>query len=739
MSTEFVTCPFCEAMCGVTVDVEKGVLSNIRGDPLDPLSRGFLCSKALALKDVYEDADRLRQPVKRHSEKWVAVTWEEALKEVVDRLHEIQATNGRSSVAFYSGNPNLHSYTAQLAEVEFRRSLRSHAVYSTASVDHLPHLFVSYHLFGHQLLVPVPDLDRTDFLLIIGANPAESNGSLMGAPGIARRFREMRARGARIVVIDPRRTRTAELADRHHYIVPGTDALLLAAMLHTLAEEKPLNLGRLNGFTRGVDEVGRAMTPYTPERVAGVTGIRADVIRDIAREFRAARAAACYTRVGACTQEFGALTCWMALVLNVATGNLDREGGVMFSKPAVDIVRLAGLLGRKGSYGSWHSRVRHLPEFGGELTLATLAEDIDTPGEGRIRALVTSAGNPVLSTPNGMRLDRALSSLEYMVSIDFYVNETTRHANLILPPVFVLERDHYDLANRAFGVRNTSRYTGALFAPGLDRKTDWDIYLGLAERLWMGRGGLRGRLTSLYIKALHRLGPQRLLDALLRFGPHRLSLTRLRRELHALDLGPLTSCLPGRLYTRDKKINLAPPVLLADLGRLSERLSRKAEQGTLALIGRRQIRNKNSWLHNAPRLMKGADRCTLLMNPSDAQERGLHGGQYVEIKSSAGKVTAPLELCDGIMPGVVSLPHGFGHSRPGTLQSVAKSHPGVSINDLTDGANVDALTGTACFSATPVQISATGSVRETRDASELRLEGTSATGGGLSGTLSNRR
>jgi len=707
MSVHFVTCSLCEAMCGITLEVERGTIAHIRGDPDDPLSRGFLCAKALALKDVHEDPERLHQPLRREGNRWLAVGWEEALSEAADRLHEVRARYGANSVAFYSGNPNLHSYTAQLAEPEFTQSLGTRMRFSTASMDHLPHLFAAYHLFGHQLLMPVPDLDRTEFLLIIGANPAESNGSLMSAPGIPRRFRELRSRGCRIVVIDPRRTRTAELADTHLYIRPGTDALLLVAMLHTLAQEGLLKPGRLETFTHGIDEVVQAARPYAPERVADATGIAAETIRQLAREFAAASAAVCYTRIGACTQEFGALTCWLALALNALTGNLDRCGGAMFPRPAVDIVRVGALLGRRGSYALWHSRVRRLPEFGGELPVATLAEEIDTPGEGRVRALVTSAGNPVLSTPNGPRLDRALAGLDYMLAIDFYLNETTRHADLILPPVFILERDHYDLAYRAFAVKNTARYVPRTFDPGPSNRTDWDIYIGLAERLWTRQGGVRGGAGVLRLWLLRRLGPQRLLGMLLRLGPYRLTLARLRREAHTIDLGPLTPCLPGRLYTRDKMIHLAPEVLLADLNRLAKRLSSgNSPPASLMLIGRRQVRDNNSWMHNMPRLMTGADRCVLLMHPADAAERGLRDGQAVEVRSRTGTVTVGLKVCDAILPGVVSLPHGFGHGRPGTRLSVANRHAGASVNDLTDERRIDALTGTASYSGTEVLVRA---------------------------------
>ena len=706
MSTHFTTCPLCEAMCGLRLEVEGGRISHIRGDHDDPLSQGFVCAKAMALPDIHDDPERLRTPRIRRGDRWVEASWDAALAEAADRLHAIQSRFGDDSVAFYSGNPNLHSYAAQLAELGFKTSLRTRALFSTASVDHLPHLFASYWLFGHQLLLPIPDLDRTGFLLIIGANPAESNGSLMSAPGMPRRLRDVRARGGRVVVIDPRRTLTAALADTHHAIVPGTDALLLAAMLQTLAGEGRIAPGRLAGMIDGLDDLARVVAPFTADRVAGVVGMAAADIRRLAREFAEAGAAVCYARVGACTQEFGALTCWLSLVLNIVTGNLDRAGGAMFSRPAVDIVSIGGLLGMTGSYARWSSRVRGLPEFGGELPVAALAEDIDAAGDSRIRALITSAGNPVLSTPDGGRLDRALASLDYMVAIDFYINETTRHASVILPPVFALERDHYDAVFRAFGVRNTARYSPPVVARAPQDKTDWDVYLGLAEQLESRRPGALPALKRLYLKGLRRLGPQRVLAALLRGGPHGLSLSRLRREPHTIDLGPLTPCLPQRLYTPDRRIRLLPDVLVRDLARLESRLARQADRASLLLIGRRQIRNNNSWMHNAPRLMTGPERCTVLMHPDDAGMRGLSNGQRVVVRSNTGTVRASLEISDGIRAGVVSLPHGFGHGRPGTRQSVAGAHAGVSLNDLTDRANVDVPTGTAAFSGTPVSIEA---------------------------------
>ncbi len=713
------TCPLCEAMCGLELEVEGDRLLRVRGDAEDPLSRGFICAKARALKEVHEDPERLRRPLRRTAAGWAEVGWEEALEETAERLAEVRRRYGPDSVAFYTGNPNLHSYTASLLELELARSLGTRARFSTASMDHLPHLLASYLLYGHQFLIPVPDLDRTELFLVVGANPVVSNGSLMGAPGMPVRLKRLRRRGGRLVVVDPRRTPTAEMADVHHAIRPGTDALLLLAMVHVLFDEQLEAPGRLAAFTRGIEAVRRAAEPFAPEEVATRTGIAAREIRTLAREFAAAPAAVAYCRVGGCTQQFGALTAWLVQVLNLLTGNLDREGGSMFPRPAVDVVKVASLLGRRGSFATYRSRVRGLPEFGGELPVAVLAEEIDTPGPGQIRALLTSAGNPVLSTPNGGRLDRALPGLEFMAAIDLYLNETTRHAHLILPPVFALERDHYDLGFRLFGVRNTTRYTPPVFDPPPGSRQDWQVYAELAIRLDRRRGGVGGRLGALRGRLVRWLTPQGMLDLFLRTGPwgpalglfgEGLSKRRLLADLHTRDLGPLEPCLPGRLYTRGHRIELAPAVYLRDLERLAgtrEAAPTSAADG-LVLIGRRQPRTNNSWMHNAPELARRGDRCTLLMHPDDARQRRLAADQPVEVRSRVGAVVVPLELTDKIRPGVVSLPHGFGHGRRGTRLSTAARQPGASLNDLTDERRLDELSGTVSYSGVPVEVTAAG-------------------------------
>ena len=711
--THFRTCHLCEAMCGIAIDLEGDRIVAIRGDKDDPFSRGHVCPKAVALQDVHEDPDRLRGPLRRTASGWEEVSWEAALDEAAVRLAAVQRAHGRNAVALYQGNPVVHNHGAILFGQLFQRSLGSRSRYSATSVDQLPQMLASLLMFGHQLMLPIPDVDRTDFLLLLGANPLVSNGSILTAPGIERRLKELKARGGRLVVVDPRRTETAALADMHLAIRPGGDAFLLAALVHTLASQKRLKPGRVAAFSDGLDSLVEAVQPFSPEAVAGRTGIEAATIRTLARDFAEAASAVAYGRVGTCTQEFGGLASWLVNVLNVVTGNLDRPGGAMFTAPAVDIVAIADRIGQRGHFDKSRSRVRGLPEFGGEWPAAVLAEEIETPGAGQVRALVTSAGNPVLSTPNGARLDRALASLDFMLSIDLYRNETSRHAHLILPPTFALERSHYDLVFHALAVRDTAKFSEPLFPAPRGSLHDWQILLELGARLEKarGEGGLRSWLRH---RALSALGPDGLVALLLRFGPRGaglvpfgrgMSLGRLRRDPHGIDLGPLEPSLPRRLYTKSRRIELAPGRLLEDLKRLRLGLDAPVNGG-LALIGRRELRSNNSWMHNSERLVKGKERCTLLMHPQDASARGLRDGEQVRVASRAGVVVAPLELSDAMRLGVVSLPHGWGHQRAGTRLTVAGARPGVSFNDLSDEALVDPLCGTARLNDVPVEVTA---------------------------------
>ena len=702
------TCPLCEATCGILVDVEDGQVRSIRGDHDDPFSRGYVCPKATALADLHHDPDRIRTPLIREGSRWREVSWEDALDRAADGLARTRRQYGRDAVAIYYGNPVAHNLGLMTHALPFARALRTRNVYSASSADQLPQMLVALRMFGHLGLIPVPDLERTDFFLVFGANPIVSNGSLMSAPGMGRRLRAIRARSGRVVVVDPRRTETANAADEHVAIRPGTDALLLAAMLHVVFSEGLVNLGRLEGRVSNLDAISALVRGLPPERVARRTGVAPDTTRRLAADFARAKRAACYGRVGLCTQRYGTLASWLAQALNLVTGHLDEEGGMMLTTPAVDVVAILSRLGLRGTYDRWRSRARKLPEFGGELPVAALADEIETGGSAnaehrtgtQIRALVTIAGNPVLSAPNGSRLDRALGTLEHVVSVDPYLNETTRHAHVLLPPASPLSRGHYDLALYAFSVRNVAKYSEPVIARQPAERHDWEIVGELGARMLAPH-----LLRPLAVRAARTLRPERLVDALLRIGPYRLTLAKLREHPHGIDLGPLE---PGRLVARiataDRKVDVAPDDFLQEA---RDRLFVEADRdmtGELVLIGRRQLRSNNSWMHNSQRLVKGPPVCTLLIHPEDAASRKLANGDLAELGSTAGTVLVPVEVTDAVLPGVVSLPHGWGHDRDGIRLRIAREHAGASINDVTSDLHLDTLSGTAAFNGTAVTV-----------------------------------
>ncbi len=714
MTEHIATCHLCEAICGLVVEVEDQQVVQIRGDRDDPFSQGHICPKAAALGDLHHDPDRLKTPMRREGDQWIDIGWDEAIELVADRLATIRAEHGKDAVGLYVGNPTGHNHGAVLYGLLLGEVLSTKNLFTSNSVDALPRLLTSLLMYGSQALFPIPDLDRTDHLLILGGNPAVSNGSMMTAPGCKRRIAAIRDRGGKVVVVDPRRTETARVADAHHFIRPGTDAMFLMAGVYTLFDEGLVATDRVEAFadTSSLETIRAHTQAFLPERVGPAIGMDSETLRGVFREFAAAKSAVAYGRMGICVQDFGTLSSWLVELVNILTGNLDRPGGAMFTTPAFDLAGIAAALGQSGSFDRWRSRVEGLPEFNGELPCSTLAAEIETPGAGQVRALITHAANPVLSAPNGRRIDAALPGLDFMVAIDIYLNETTRHADVILPPAFGLESDHFPLLFAAMGVRNTVKYTPAAVAPAPEAKQAWEILLALSRRM-MAKSGVPGKAAAALAGKLLDRGPTALVGAAVRFGPHGkkvfgdgLTLETLRANPHGIDLGALVPRLPKALRTADKRVDLAPSRVLADLPRLRERLVSEPEAG-LALIGRRRLSCNNSWMHNSNRLVKGRDPCTLLIHPDDAAERGIVDGADVEVTSTAGEVIVAAKVSDEVMPGVVSLPHGWGHGRRGTRLSVANAHPGVSANDLTDDQRLDAVSGAVSLNGVRVEVRTT--------------------------------
>ncbi|WDZ83503.1 molybdopterin-dependent oxidoreductase [Micromonospora cathayae] len=720
MKTAYRTCPLCDAVCGLRLTLDDaGRVTSVHGDTDDPFSRGYLCPKGASLGRIDEDPHRLSRPMVRVDGELREVSWEEAFQAVDRGLRQVIDAHGRQALAVYLGNPTFHTMGGILYRFPLAQALGTRNVFSASTIDQIPKQVACGHLFGNAMAIPVPDLDRTDHLLILGANPLVSNGSLCAAPNFAARLAALRKRGGRVVVVDPRRTRTAEAADEHLFIRPGTDPLFLLGIVHTLFAE---DLVTVRVPVDGLDELRELARDFAPEAVAARCGVPAETIVRQARALAAAPTAAVYARIGTTTVEFGTLASWLVDVVNTLTGNLDRPGGAMFTRPATFEFWATG---EPYTDGRWHSRVRGLPEAMGELPVATLADEIETPGEGQVRALVTVAGNPVLSAPNGPRLDRALPGLDFMVCVDPYLNETTRHADVILPPPRMMQMPHYDFLLLTVTVRNYARFSPAALPLEPGQLSEAEI-LGRLTMIAAGAGPdadpsaideqflagmigasvqipgspVAGRDPAEVRAEMHGdTGPELLLDAMLKLGPYGLSLEELKKRPSGVDLGPLQPRLPEVLTTPSGRVQLAPAPVVADLARLRARTAGPVPE--LLLIGRRQLRSNNSWLHNIPTLVGGSNTCTLHVHPDDRARLGL--GDRAVVKSAVGELVVPVEPTEDIMPGVVSLPHGWGHA--GSAQPVAAAHAGVNANALTDDSVLDVLSGNAVFNGVPVTVS----------------------------------
>lgn len=690
LKTQYRTCNICEAMCGLIITYDEDRVHSIKANPEDPLSRGHICPKAIALQDFRTDPDRVTTPLKKVDGEFIPISWEEAFDFAVERIEAVQAAHGKDGVGVYLGNPNAHKFGNLLNLPTLIKALGTSNRYSSATADQIPHHVASIHMLGHPMLIPVPDVSRTDLMLILGGNPVVSNGSMMTAPGFGRHIDEIKSRGGRVVVIDPRRTETAERAGEHLFIRPETDAFLLLSLIHEVFAAGLENLGALAPVVDGLQSLKDAVDPFTPELAAQMTGIGVDVIRDLAHSFAKADSAVCYARMGASTQSFGSLCQWANNALNIITGNFDRPGGAMFTTPALDYVGMTSRKGRVRSYPERRSRVSKQPLYNGEFPVSVMAEEMETPGEGQIKALVSVAGNPVLTAPNGQRIGRALEKLDFMMSIDLHINDTTRHADLILPASVALEEEVYDMVFHSFAVRNTAAFAGPLFAPPNGNPQEWEVIARLAARL----------------AGANKIGPSPtdVLGMLLPQGYHGdvVSVESLLAAEGSVDLGPLVPNIAKRLETPDGRLSLAPDVFLADLPRLLAFEQAATDDFPFLMIGRRQVRSHNSWTQNSLRLVKGRNRCTLQIHPEDAVELGLQDADEVTVQSAVGSVTIPAEITEEVARGVVSIPQGWGQ-KTGHMSAATQTQT-VSINDLTDDSRVDPVSGNAAFNGVPVRI-----------------------------------
>ncbi len=684
------TCHLCEANCGVLIEVEGREVLSVKGNPNHVLSEGYICPKATALPDIQNDPDRLKTPLKKVDGQWQEIEWETAYREIADRLVKILAGSKRASL--YLGNPNTHIYSTTTQMRRFYKALNLRGLYSASTLDQLPHMIMQKWVYGHNALYAVPDVDRTQYMLIVGGNPLASNGSLWTVPNVRKRLKRVQARGGKIVVIDPRRTETAKVADTHYFIKPSTDTALFLGILLALDEAGLVKPGRLTSMLdAGWKSAWEDFRHFNLEQLSEFCGISVSNIRQIANDLGSGEPTICYGRMGVSVTEFGTLNHYLIAMINIATGNLDREGGVMFGLPLVDPVERSGT----GSYNRYQSRISGRPEVLGELPTAELAADITIGGEGQIGALFVFAGNPVLSGPDGRTLDAALETLDLMVSIDIYMSETAVHADYILPPCGPLEKDHYPLFLAPLAVRNFAAYSPPLFEMEAGMKADWQIVAELSNAIQMAKGDTPDALVP----------PRKILEGMIEASTYDLKLESIEAEENGVDLGPLFSQLPDRLKTHDQKIHCAPELIMGDLARFKTGLDTR-DASDLVLIGRRHVRSNNSWLHNSNRLLKGPERCTLMIHPNDAKARNIQDGAMTTVSNSVGRVEVVAEVTEDVMQGVVSIPHGYGHNRVGTKLSIAEVKPGVSINDLIDAKPMDALSGNAVLNGVAVNVAA---------------------------------
>ena len=662
------------------------------------------------MEEVVNDHDRVLKPLRRKRDgSFEEVSWESALSDISARLSDVLDEHGKESVAWYMGNPGAFSYSHTLWAKGFLDAIGSPHYYTAGSQDVNNRFAASALLYGSPLVVPIPDLRRTDFLLMVGANPLVSHGSVLSAPRVREQLLGLEKRGGRVVVVDPRRSETAKQFE-HLPIRPDADAWLLLSLLQVVLDEGLADRGWLAEHAKGADELERLVAGHSPEDTESRTGVPADRARELARAFAEAPSAAAYGRTGSCLGRFGTLVSFLLDALNAVTGNLDSPGGAVFGRPPIALDDVAERVGL-ASYGKTRARFGDFPDVIGNLPASLLPREIETPGARQVKAMFVSAGNPVLSVPDGDAMERALGKLDLMVALDFYVNETTKHADYVLPTTTLYERDDVPIAFLGFFSQPFIQTTERVIEPRGESRQEWEIIDDLSRRMGLAPYSIPA------LRAAAKLGfrptPQRLVDLLLRTGPKGdlfgarrggLSLDELRKHPHGLLLGEEieTGVLGDKVRHKGSRVHLAPPEIVEEMTR-AESSNGDDPAYPLRLIGLRELRSHNSWMHNAPMLMRGGRVQALRVHPDDAAACGLEDGGEVSVESKSGAVTVPVKVTDEMMPGAVALPHGWGHRGGWKL---ANEHAGANVNLLasSDPEDLERLAGMAHLNGIPVRL-----------------------------------
>ena len=705
---KYRTCHLCEAMCGLAIEIKDNEVLSISGHEDDIYSKGHICPKGAALKDLHNDPDRLKEPVKRTTHGWQKISWKEAFDLVEQGFKKIRKKYGNNAIATYTGNPTVHNTGTALTLYDTINAINTQNRYASHSLDSVPVFLVNQMMFGHAMMAPIPDIENINYMLIIGANPMASNGSFMSTPNIRGKIKAIKDKGGKVVVIDPRKTETAQKASEHYFIHPEKDVLFLLAIINELTRRNAIAESRALSFSDHLEELKKIAEPYTAEKVAPVTGISTDQLNHMVDDLLGHSNSIVYGRLGVNIQSYGTLCQWLITSINILLGRLDEKGGLLFTLPAIDYVTL---MAHESKMFRYSSRVKSYQEIVGEFPTATLAEEILTEGKEQVRGFLTIAGNPARSAPNSKMVEKALADLEFMVAVDMYINETTKYADVILPPAVGLETMHYSFVLHMVATRNTTKFSPAPLPITKNQRYDWQIMQELQRRLFSG---------NIFKRIKYNLGsrihPKTKLDLALKTGPYGIwggrlfkkdgiSLKRLEKHVGGVELSPLSAVLPKRLFTKNKHIELVPEIFAKEIIKVKELLSPDADANfPLKLIGRRHLRSNNSWMHNLPMLSGGTRRCTVMIHPDDAAQFHIEDKEMVEVYTELGSIQIEAEITKDIIQGTICIPHGWGHNAKDTALKVAEEQAGSNINELMNHERLDPLSYNMAFNGHPVAI-----------------------------------